>query len=73
MARATSGPYSGDPNNEVWGWGSIHILPHNYREGSAHVLKADMLFMQSRQVPPGHGGPIGDGHTVCMSSTMTVP
>ena len=25
IPRATSGPYPADPNNEVWGWGSIQV------------------------------------------------
>ena len=62
MARATSGPYSADPNDEVcgvgeafWfdllGYGSKHRLQHNYSEGSTHVLKGERLAMQSHQVP----------------------
>ena len=82
MARATSGPYSADPNDEVWGvgeafwfgllgYGSKHRLPRNCSEGSAHVLKAERLAMQSHQVP-ALARTIGNVYTACRSSIMTV-
>ena len=83
MARATSGPYSADPNDEFcgvgeafWfdllGYGSKHRLPHNYSEGSAHVFRPKGSPCGHTKFPPWHGGPIGNVYTACMSSIMTV-
>ena len=73
MARATSGPYSAGPNNEVWGWGSIQVrIVRIWSETLiATQLKAPHTPSRPKassyshsKISPGPGGPIGNVYPV---------